>query len=131
MKAVSISEISHAVINAQVGVLDSSQQMVELENRLLCFEPYAGLGKDVLEQLFNEDNQQYHSEVDDEFLYCIADRIHGKTDSFVALFQQSATQLDNIFDQPPRGETHRLVRMFQLWREEMGAEGTYSNLRKN
>ena len=130
VKTVSISEISHAVINAHVGVLDSSQQMVELENRLLCFEPYAGLGKDVLEQLFNEDNQQYHSEVDDEFLYCIADHIHGKTDSFVALFQQSATRLDNIVDQAPRGETHRLVRMFQLWREEMGAEGTYSNLRK-
>ena len=130
MKTVSIAEISHAVINAQVSVLDNSRQMVELESRLLCFEPYAGLGRDVLEQLFDEDSQKYHSEVDDDFLYRIADRVHNKTDYFVALFKPSATRLDNVVDQAPRGETHRLVRVFQLWREEMVAEGTYSNLRK-
>ena len=129
-KPISITEISHAVLNTQVGVLDSSRQMVELENGLLLFEPYAGLGRAILEQLFDEDNEKYHSEVDDEFLYRIADCVHNKTDYFVALFKPSATRLDNVVDQAPRGETHRLVRVFQLWREEMGADGTYSNLHK-
>ena len=122
-KSISIAEISHAVVSAKVGVLDSSRQMVELESRLLLFEPYAGLGKEVLKQLFNEDNLKYHSEVDDEFFYRIADCVHDKTDYFVALFKPSATRLDNIVDQAPRGETHRLVRVFQLWREEMGGRG--------
>ena len=33
-------------------------------------------------------------------------------------------------DRAPSGDVHKLVRVFQLWKEEMGADATQYNLRK-
>ena len=126
IKSVRIVEVAQSVAEAKVGVLDESQGMLKLET-LLHFEPYANLGEPILQKLFNEDS---HTEIEDEFLYRIADCVHKQTDNFIVLFKPSATRLDNIVDLAPQGETHRLVRVFQLWKEEMGAEGTCHNFRK-
>ena len=129
VKIVKVSEVAHAVVEAKLGVLDSDNQMVDLKSGLLCFEPYIGL-KQLILKLFNEDD---HMIFEDEFFYDIAKQIvlHKNTDYIIELFKPCPIRLANLMDcAPPPGDVHKLVRVLQLWREEMGAEGTRYNLRK-
>ena len=77
-------------------------------------------------QLFKEDDQVL---VEDGFLFDIAKQIvlHENTDYIIKLFKPCPA---NLMDRAPPGDVHKLVRVFQLWREEMGAEATRCNLRK-
>ena len=52
------------------------------------------------------------------------------TEYITEFFKTCPIRLANLMDRAPPGDVHRLVRVFQLWREEMGAEGTRYNLRK-
>ena len=127
VKVVKMSEVAHAVVEAKLGVLDSNNQMVDLKSGLLCFEPYIGLNQSILNELFKEDD---HVTVEDGFLFEIAECIHKNINYIIELFKPSQTRLANLMDRAPPGDVHKLVRVFQLWREEMGAEGTRYNLRK-
>ena len=127
VKVVKMSEVAHAVVEAKLGVLDSNNQMVDLKSGLFCFEPYIGLNQSILNELFKEDD---HVTVEDGFLFEIAECIHKNINYIIELFKPSQTRLANLMDRAPPGDVHKLVRVFQLWREEMGAEGTRYNLRK-
>jgi hypothetical protein len=128
-KIVNMSEVAHVVVEAKLGVLDSEKQMVNVKNGLLCYEPYFGFGRAILDELFKEDD---HGTVEDGFLYDIAKRIvlHENTDYIIKIFKPCPIRLANLLDRAPPGDVHRLVRVFQLWREEMGAEATRYNLCK-
>ena len=130
VKSVSISEIAHAVIELKAAVLDSDKQMLDLESGLLHFEPYTDLGRPILEDLFDEDVSKLSVEVTDSFLYRISEKVHKNTEYFIKLFNPSPVRLANLMDRAPPGDVHKLVRVFQLWKEEMGAEGTRYNFRK-
>ena len=129
VKVVDMNEVVHAVVEGEFGVLDSDSegQMVDVESGLLCHEPYLGFKRPILDQLFKEDDQV---PVEDGFLFEIAKCMHKNTDYIIELFKTCPIRLANLMDRAPPGDVHRLVRVFQLWREEMGAEATRYNLRK-
>ena len=127
IRVVKMNKISHTVVEAKLGVMDSDNQMVDLKSGLLCFEPYIGLNQLILDELFKEDD---HMTVEDGFLFEIAECVHENADYIIKLFKPSPIRLANLMDRAPPGDVHKLVRVFQLWREEMGAEGTQYNLRK-
>ena len=129
VKVVNMSEVAHAVVEAKLAVLDSKNQMVDVRSGLLYYEPYTGFGKSLLDELFKEDD---HANIEDGFFYNIAKHIvlHENTDYIVKLFKPCPIRLVNLLDHAPPGDVHKLVRVFQLWRDEMGAEATRYNLCK-
>ena len=129
VKVVDMNEVVHAVVEGEFGVLDSDSegQMVDVESGLLCHEPYLGFERSIFDELFQEDDQV---PVEDGFLFEIAKCMHKNTDYIIELFKTCPIRLANLMDRAPPGDVHRLVRVFQLWREEMGAEATRYNLRK-
>ena len=133
IRSVSIIEIARAVIGVRPAVLDNDNQMLDIESGLLYFEPYIDLGKLVLEDLFAVEDISKHSltaEVTDSYLYHISEKMHKRIEYFVKLFNPPPLCLANLMDRAPSGDVHKLVRVFQLWREEMGADATQYNLRK-
>ena len=128
VKVVNMSEVAQAVVEGKLGVLDSENQMVNLKSGLLCFEPYIGFEQTILDEIFKEDDQV---PVEDGFLFEIAKCMHKNTDHIIELFKTCPIHLANLMDHAPPDNVYRLVRVFQRWREEMGAEGTRYNLRKH
>ena len=129
VKVVDMNEVVHAVVEGEFGVLDSDSegQMVDVESGLLGYEPYLGFERLILDELFKEDDQ---IPVEDGFLFEIAKCMHKNIKYIIELFKTCPIRLANLMDRAPPGDVHRLVRVFQLWREEMGAEATRYNLCK-
>ena len=126
VKVITMNEVVHAVVEGKLGVLDSENQMVDLKSGLLCFEPYIGFEQSILSEIFKDDQ----APIDDGFLFKIAKCMHKNTDYIIELFKTCPIRLANLMDRAPPGDVHKLVRVFQLWKEEMGAEATRYNLRK-
>ena len=126
VRNVTMKKVAQAVVEGKLGVLDSDNQMVDLKSGLLCYESYIGFEQTILDKLFKEDD---HVLVEDGFLFDIAKQIvlHENTDYIIKLFKPCPA---NLMDRAPPGDVHKLVRVFQLWREEMGAEATRYNFRK-
>ena len=93
--------------------------MVEIDT-LLDFEPFAKLGELVL---FEEDD----SDVQDEFIARLANRVHDQTFQYMKVLGTSAISLDNLLNNVPRGETSKLMSVFRLWRQH---GSSYCNLCK-
>ena len=130
VKSVTIKKVAQAVVEGTLGVLDNdNHNMVDLKGGLLCYEPYLGFEQSILDELFKEDE---HVPIEDGFFYDITKQIvlHENTDYIIKLFKPCPIRLANLMDHAPPGDIHRLVRVFQLWREELGAEATQYNLRK-
>ena len=127
VKRIKMTKIAHAVVEGKLGVLDNTEQMVDLKSGLLHFEPYVGMDRPTLYELFKEDNNTIP---EDQFLYDIAKCVHKNTDYIVELFKPCPLRLANLMDRAPPGDVHKVVRVFQLWREEKADEGTIHNLRK-
>ena len=127
VKIITMKKVAQAVVEGKLGVLDNDNQMVNLKGGLLCHEPYLGFERSILDELFKEDDR---APVEDGFLFEIAKCMHKNTDYIIELFKTCPIRLANLMDRAPPGDVHRLVRVFQLWREEMGAEATRYNLCK-
>ena len=118
-------EIATAVTEGKGFVLDQSNQVMNLD-ALLYFEPYGNLGKQVLLQLFDEENPNYKDQVSEEFMYRIADCVHQKKDKFIELFKLPPTLLQDRISHVPQGPTHEVVAVLKLWRDH--TEGNYKFL---
>ena len=127
VKFITMKQAAQAIVVGKLGVLDSDNQMVDLRGGLLCYEPYLGFKQSILNELFMEDDLVL---IEDGFLFEIAKCMYKNTDYIIELFKTCPIQLANLMDHAPPGDVHRLVRVFQLWREEMGAEATRYNFRK-
>ena len=127
VRQIKMSTISDAVLEDKVGVHDSTDQMVDLRGGLLYFEPYAGMDRPTLDELFKEENKIIAK---DDFLYDIAKGMHENTEYVIKIFKPCPIRLANLMDYAPPGDVHKLVRIFQLWREENDDNGTLHNLRK-
>ena len=127
VKRITMTKIAHAVVEGNLGVLDNTEQMVDLRSGLLHFEPYVGMDRPTLDELFKEDNNTIP---EDKYLYDIAECIHDNADYIVQLFKPRPLRLANLMDRAPPGDVHKVVRVFQLWREEKADEGTIHSLRK-
>ena len=127
VRQIKMSAIADAVVEAKVGVHDSTDQMVDLRGGLLYFEPYAGMDRPTLDELFKEENKIIAK---DDFLYDVAKDMHKNTEYVIELFKPCPIRLANLMDRAPPGDVHKLVRIFQLWREENDDNGTIYNLRQ-
>ena len=96
-----MKNVAHAVVDAKLGVLDSDNKMVDLKGGLLCFEPFIGFERSILNELFKEDDQ---IPVEDEFFFEIAKYMHKDTDYIIELFKTCPIRLANLMDcAPPSG----------------------------
>ena len=123
---VNMTEVAKTVSEGGTCIVKSNT-LLKLE-KLLHFEPYADLNGNILQELF--DKRNHHKEIKSELFYHIAEHAHSKTKDFVTLFKTSTLKLDNLMVHAPPGNVHKLVRVFQLWRDGRGSEGTYSNFHK-
>ena len=120
-KVVSISEIADSVISCEPFAYDSTRRLVNIDT-LLHFESFTNIGEGALRELFAEDD----SDVNDAFFVQVADRAHSSTNNYIKLLDISTFRLGSVFDTPPPNDTHKLLRVFQLWRNR---ESSYAKLR--
>ena len=125
--AVNIVDVAQTIKEGKKFVVLKKQQTLRLEE-LLHFEPYDNLGEVLLQELFNENNPEYHQQITDEFIYRISEHMHDKTDDYITIFKPSPLRLTNLTTPP--GDIHKLAQVFRLWKEEIGAKGTRCNLHK-
>ena len=129
---VSIKEIAQAVIEGNACVLDESRTLLALDT-LLFLEPYADLGEQILQEFFDTVTSQ---EIMDDFIYRIAKKydiakcLLKKIENLIAILELPPSTIHVANLQHPPGDIHKLARVFKLWRDEMGKEGTIVNLRK-
>ena len=128
MKPVTMIELSKVIKEGSRFAVLNTREQVQIE-KLLFFEPYADLGESILCEFFDKERPNYHEKIGDEFLYRIADKVLKKMNFFIELFETSPSRLDNEVDMAPSGETHKFVRVFQIWRDAQ-EEGSRSDLRK-
>ena len=89
------------------------------------FEPYAQLDQHILEELFDEHNQET---ISDEFLHHFANRVRKNDSKFVDLFEHLIAEIYDHNDQEPPPLPSDLVSVMQVWRDH--SEGTYQCLRR-
>ena len=132
--SVPIEDVTQAVVEGNLCVLDENLRILPLDT-LLLYEPFANLGKTILREVFDNIASQY---ITKEFIYKIAEnlhRTHSESDDernvikrMSSVFELTPLEVDSL--QSVQGDTRQLARIFQLWRDKMGAEGTLVNLRK-
>ena len=131
---VPIEDVTQAVVEGKSCALDENLQMLKLDT-LLLYEPFANLGNTVLHKIFDNIASQV---ITKEFTYQIAENLH-KTHSESNDEKNMVNRLSSVLQLTPlevvsvrsvQGDIDQLARIFQLWRDKTGAEGTLVNLRK-
>ena len=132
----SLAAVARAVASAKPCVVSDCGRNKDFEflkvEDLLCFEPYSDSGKEVLKEIFNNDN--YNKKISDDFIYRISDSIAHRAQEI-----QKKKWLTNVFELPfiqlqeqtsrvPEGPTRELIGLFQTWRQ--CTAGTYQCLRE-
>ena len=118
----SIREASRAILKGGSSVVDFTGRSFIL-NDVLLFEPYAHLGKDILNKLFSGETVT----ITDRFIYTVADRIYKKKERFISMLRLSRAQLADKIRQALGGDIEEFVCVLQCWR---GDSGTYQSLRE-
>ena len=120
---VSITEVAATIAEGKEFAIDENKKTIELEE-LMHFEPYAYLGKPLLQKLLSKDNTETE-EISDELLTEIAtEHSQNSLDEYCVIFQQK------IHTCTSREGINGLLQVFQLWRNKMGKEGTRNNFMK-
>ena len=117
--AVSITKVAATIAEGKKFV---KNQRIELEE-LICFEPYAYLGEPLLQKLFSEDVIE-GDEITDELLYDFAKRTYKNIKEYITVLELKVDMRVSL--EGVRG----LLQVFQLWKDEMGKEGTLKNFKK-
>ena len=107
----------------------SDRKDLEKLDALLFFEPYLGMSEVILRKLFDEESPASHEQMNDEFLYDIANPVSKNVEHYISLFKPTPSSLDFLVERAPPGDSHKLVRVFQLWRDH-DREGSRYNFRK-
>lgn len=108
-EVVRMIDLTNSIVSCKPFVYDKLGDVVEID-ALLDFEPFARLGEVVLRELFDEDD----SDVQEEFIARLADRVHEQTDRYMKVFNTSAISLDNLLNNIPRGETYKPICVLKL-----------------
>ena len=91
----SIKEIANAIVNCEKNVLDQHGGCLLPLNELLFFEPYVGVGGELLRELFCEDNSE--KRMDEHFLVRLANQIHPRMELYeTAINPYSETYQDEV-----------------------------------
>ena len=132
----SLAAVARAIANAKPCVVSDCGKNKDIEflkvENLLCFEPYSDSGKEVLKEIFNDDN--YNKKVTDNFIYRITDSIAHRAQEIqkkkwlMNVFELPFIQLQEQTSRVPEGPTRELIGLFQTWRQ--CNSGTYQCLRE-
>ena len=113
--AVSLTEIAQAIIEDKPYAVFNADTLVSLK-RLLHFEPYADLGKELIQELFSDDSERCFEEIEDRFLQQIASKACNQLDDFTVILKPLRLQLDSLDRHATPAQ--QLLRIFQLWMED-------------
>ena len=120
---ISITEVAATILKGNATVVNGNKQIFELD-RLICFEPYAYMGRSILERIFNEDFTEDQTIITDELLVVVATKCSCKGfNEYCTIFKEEINEY--IFH-----DICELLQIFQLWRDKMGMEGTLKNFKK-
>ena len=125
---VSISDIATSIKENKNFAFNDKKDLEELDE-LLFFEPYMGMSETILKELFDEESPASHEQMNDAFLYDIANPVSKNLEHYISLFKPTPSSLDLAVERAPQGDSHKLVRVFQLWRD-IDREGSRYNFRK-
>ena len=93
-----LTDISSAIVKKGKRVVDQHRKSTELIDELLYFEPYAGIGGELLEELFNEDN--VCKIVSEGFLARFADQM----DERMSLYREAIKPAKTAFEEAIKKE---------------------------
>lgn len=112
VKSVTIEELAQAVAEGESSVSLKGVDTMELDS-LLQFEPYACLGKSVLQELFTATD----NEVTEQFLHQIVDTVQCNVADFKALVNQTLSRQHQTECQCSSvgSNNQELFEMFQAW----------------
>ena len=128
LQLVSISGIATSIKQNKEFAFNEKRDLEKLDE-LLFFEPYMGMSETILKELFDEECPASHEQMNDAFLYDIAKPVSTNVKHYVSLFKPDPSSLDFAVERAPQGDSHKLVRVFQLWRD-LDREGSRYNFRK-
>ena len=129
----SLNDMARSVINKKRNVTCSDGICPMKLEKLLLFEPYADLGREILKELFDEEN--IYMEVTDEFLNHIANEIVRKKNSkYIDYKKECFLQLfdplpSSLYKGASKNPIDQLVLIFQHWRAR-SKDRSYEGLRK-
>ena len=129
VNAISLDEINEAIIECNEAVVTSTGKIFTVDH-LLVFEPYAKLGREILEQLFCSQKQK--RKISDEFLLRLASQWVERKKIIMKIFNPDPILLSGkIREMDTPGPASEILCTLQLWRDIDGDnEGTYKCLRE-
>ena len=111
VSTVGITEVAAAVKEGKEYVLkDNDRKSTELE-RLVAFEPYAYLGEQILQDIFQKDSQERE----------ITSELHFANRMNVKIQERCSLYTPNVYT--PQG----VSQVLQQWKDEIGRKGTRRN----
>ena len=136
MDVFTLPDIARTVVGAKPSIVNTRNHSVTVDE-LLCFEPYADLGLDIIQAL----NDTSRDTFDETFCCEIAEQIYtknlpsGQSDKdclqkrlnmYAALFGINLLRLQEQISRAPEGYQHKLMRVFMIQRDE---DDSYSSLK--
>ena len=125
---INIYEIAEAIKGGVPCALDQHNKMFPIE-RLLYFEPYAGIGKGLLSKLYLQSNHK----VTRDFLHEVSERCPTKYHKFAVVLDVPPSDIRAFMDEPSckNNPAFLLLHVFdQSWRGSRAEKGTYQELRE-
>ena len=127
MKIFSVNEIAQLVIENKPFAIESLQRgMIYMED-LLLFEPYLGLGVEIVKQLFSTECE--NKEVTERFLSNkLASQTFKRLSMYKKMINPNEARYAELCEQAPFNQVKQCFYLFQLWSERESA--TFKALRQ-
>ena len=120
----SLESVAHSIVNQHEYVVSTSKNVKLPVSYLLPIEVYSNLGENILQALFNENDQKHNSVVSDRFLSTLS-TIWRENSELVAIIYSVLVQRIETFCQTSQ---FNLKQVLKSWRDD--GDGIYRSLRK-
>ena len=136
MDVFTLPDIARTVVEAKPSIVNTRNHSITVDG-LLCFEPYADLGSDIIQALNDTSGDKFN----EGFCCEIAEKIYDKNlpsgqsdedclqkrmNMYAALFGINLLRLQEQISRAPEGYQHKLMRVFMIQRDE---GDSYSSLK--
>ena len=120
---VPMKELSHSISTCKPFVLDTTDNLVEIQN-LLHFEVLVDLGESILCELFGQDS---NCKITPEFLLRFADKLHHKMSTFVKVLDIPDSAIAVATENARPYNVDKFFRVLNYWQDR---NPTYGELRR-